>query len=313
MHRVDLKTGEQVYIQPQAGAGEDYERFNWDAPIVVSPHSPSTIYFASHRVWKSENRGDQWTAISGDLTRDQEPITLPIMGRVQSWDSPWDMKAMSDYNSITSLAVSPVQKGIIYAGTDDGIVQVTEDEGATWRKIEVGSMPGVPATAFVNDIKADLFDAGTAYIALDNHKYGDFKPYLLKTTDKGATWKSIASNLPEKGMVWRSVQDHVKSNLLFAATEFGIYFTPNGGDKWIKIKGGVPTISFRDVTIQRRENDLVGASFGRGFFILDDYSVLREVTEENLKADASLFAIKSVPDFLRETPTGRPFLQSIWR
>ena len=292
LHRVDLSTGEQVYIQPQPGEGEDFERFNWDAPIVVSPHDPATLYFASYRVWKSNNRGDSWTSISGDLTKDQDRITLPIMGSTQSWDSPWDVGAMSNYNTISSLAVSPIKKGLVYAGTDDGIVQVTEDDGANWRKVEVGSMPGVPSTAFVNDIKADKYDENTVYIALDNHKYGDFKPYLLKSTDKGNTWRSIVNNLPEKGMVWRLVQDHVSKDLLFTATEFGIYFTVNAGVKWIKIKGGVPTISFRDLAIQESENDLVGASFGRGFYILDDYSFLRELTEEKLKAEANLFSVK---------------------
>ena len=130
-------TGEIVYIKPQPEEGESYERYNWDAPILVSPHSPTTIYFASQRVWKSENRGDSWTAISGDLTKNQERITLPIMGKTQSWDSPWDVSAMSTYNTITSLAESPKQAGLIYAGTDDGLIQVTEDGGKNWRKIEL--------------------------------------------------------------------------------------------------------------------------------------------------------------------------------
>ena len=287
--RLDRTTGEVVYIQPQPAEGEDYERFNWDAPILVSPHDPTRLYYASQRVWRSDNRGDSWTAISEDLTRNQERMTLPIMDEVQSWDSPWDFNAMSNYNTITSLAESPVKEGVIYAGTDDGIVQVTEDGGANWRKIEVGEMPGVPETAFVNDIKADLYDENTVYMALDNHKFGDFKPYLLKSTDKGKSWKSITGNLPGKLLVWRLVQDHVKSDLLFAATEFGIYFTPDGGTKWIKLKGNVPTISFRDIAIHKRENDLVGASFGRGFFVLDDYTALREVSTEMLNQDAKLF------------------------
>ncbi len=293
LHRVDRITGEQVYIQPQPGAGEDYERYNWDAPILVSPFSPSRLYFASQRVWRSDNRGDSWIPISGDLTRDQERIALPIMGKVQSWENPWDVNAMSNYNTITSLAESPLQEGLIYAGTDDGIVQVTEDGGNTWRKIEVGTISGVPATAFVNDIKADLYDANTVYVALDNHKYGDFKPYIVKSTDRGNSWTSISSNIPERTLVWRIVQDHVKSNLMFAATEFGIYFTPNGGDEWIRLKGGLPTISFRDLVIQKRENDLVCASFGRSFYVLDDYSALREITEDNLKQDAALFSTRT--------------------
>lgn len=290
LHRVDLITGEQVYIQPQPGAGEGYERFNWDAPILVSPHNPTRLYFASHRVWRSDDRGDSWTAISGDLTRDQDRIMLPIMGTTWSWDAAWDMNAMSNYNTVTSLAESPLQEGLIYAGTDDGIIQVTEDGGSNWRKIEVGSLPGVPATAFVNDIRADLHDANTVYVALDNHKYGDFKPYLLKSTNRGRNWQSIAGDLPERHLVWRTVQDHVKPDLLFAATEFGIFFTLDGGNKWIKFNGGVPTISFRDITIQRRENDLVGASFGRGFYVLDDYSLLRDVDEQKLAAEAALWA-----------------------
>ncbi len=289
LSRVDMTTGEVTDIQPQPAANENFERFNWDAPILVSAHDPKRIYFASQRLWRSDNRGDKWTAISEDLTKNQERIELDIMGKKQSWDAPWDFLAMSNYNTITSIAESPKQDGILYVGTDDGIIQVTEDGGANWRKIDVGSVPGVPATAFVNDIKADLFDANTVYVALDNHKYGDFEPYLIKSTDKGRTWKSIAGNIPKKTLVWRIVQDHKQPGLLFTATEFGIYFTIDGGKKWVKLMGDMPTISFRDLAIQRRENDLVGASFGRGFFVFDDYSVLRNVSEEKLKEEAILF------------------------
>ncbi|GAB4286581.1 MAG: hypothetical protein Kow0098_01950 [Ignavibacteriaceae bacterium] len=289
LHRIDRTNGETVLIQPQPKEGESYERFNWDSPILISPHSPVRIYFASQRVWRSDNRGDSWKAISDDLTRNQERFNLPVMDKTPSWDSPWDVYAMSTYNSITSLAESPLLEGLIYAGTDDGLINVTEDGGLNWRQIEVGSLPGVPPTAFVNDIKADLFDVNTVYVALDNHKYGDLNPYLLKSTDRGKTWKSIKGNIPQRTLIWRLVQDHINPHLLFAATEFGIYFTINGGVKWIKLTGGVPTISFRDLAIQRREDDLVCASFGRGFYILDDYSVLRNVSEEMLNKEAVLF------------------------
>ena len=288
--RTDRTTGEVVYIQPQAEEGEDHERFNWDAPILVSPHQPTRLYFGSQRVWRSDNRGDSWKAISNDLTKNQERVTLPIMDKTWSWDAPWDLLAMSTYNTITSLAESPKQEGLIYAGTDDGIIQITENGGSSWRKIEVGSLPGVPNTAFVNDIKADLYHANTVYVALDNHKFGDLNPYLLKSVDRGKTWRSIKGNLPNRTLVWRLVQDHVKPELLFLATEFGIYCTIDGGQKWMMLTGGVPTISFRDLAIQRRENDLVGASFGRSFYILDDYSVLRDVSESQLKDEATLFA-----------------------
>jgi len=289
--RIDQTTGETVFIQPQPGKEEPYERFNWDAPILVSPHKPSRLYFASYRVWKSEDRGDSWTAISDDLTRNQERLALPIMGKQQSWDNAWDVNAMSNYNTITSLAESPKQEGLLYAGTDDGIIQISENGGESWRKVELGSITGVPATAFVNDVRADLYDANTVYAALDNHKYGDYKPYLLKSTDRGNTWQLMNGNLPQTLLTWRLVQDHVDQNLLFAATEFGIYFTKDGGSNWVKMTGGLPNISFRDITIQRRENDLVAASFGRGFFVLDDISPLRSVSPELMEQEAALFPV----------------------
>ncbi len=290
--RIDQTTGETVFIQPQPEAGDPHERFNWDAPILVSPHKPTRLYFASHRVWRSENRGDDWTAISGDLTRNEERLALPIMGKEQSWDNPWDVLAMSEYNTITSLAESPKQEGLIYAGTDDGILQVTEDGGSNWRKQSLGRIKGVPDRAFVNDVRADLFNANTVYLVLDNHKEGDYKPYLLKSTDKGRSWKMINGDLPKNLITWRIVQDHEDPQLLFIATEYGIYFTKNGGTNWIQLKGGVPTISFRDLTIQRRENDLVGASFGRGFYVLDDLSPIREFDNSMLNKEGSLFSVR---------------------
>ena len=257
-------------------------------------HQATRLYFASHRVWRSDDRGDSWTAISGDLTRGSERLALPIMGQTQSWDNAWDISAMSTYNTITSLAESPREEGLIYAGTDDGLIQITVPDaqnrgGDEWRAIEVGSLPGVPATAFVNDLKADLFDADRVYVALDNHKFGDFEPYLLESQDRGGSWTSMRGNLPERTLVWRLVQDHVRPELFFAATELGIYFTVDAGEHWTELEGGVPTISFRDLAIQRRENDLVGASFGRGFYILDDYSPLREVSGKQLEQEATLF------------------------
>ena len=304
LSRYDRITGETVYIQPQARPGEPIERWNWDAPILVSQHQPTRLYFASQRVWRSDDRGDSWTAISGDLTRDQNRLRLPVQGRQWSWEAGWDLLAMSQYNTITSLGESPVDPNILYAGTDDGLIQVSSDGGSSWRRIEAGSLPGVPATAFVNDIRADLFDADTVYIALDNHKYGDFKPYLLKSTDRGRSWRSIAGDIPDRHLMWRVVQDHENRNLLFAATEFGLFFTLDGGTKWVKLTGDAPTISFRDVTIQRREDDLVAASFGRGFFILDDISPLRSLSEASLARDAMLFPGRNALWYAERTPLG---------
>ena len=190
---------------------DPFERFNWDAPILVSPHKPSRLYFASYRLWKSENRGDDWIPISGDLTRNEERITLPIMGRTQSWDNAWDVGAMSDYNTITSISESPIKEGLIYIGTDDGFIQVTEDGGKNWNKISVKQF-GLADRSFVNDIKADLFDENLVYVVLDNHKEGDFKPYIFKSVDKGKNWAPISGNIPERTLVWRFVQDHVKKD-----------------------------------------------------------------------------------------------------
>lgn len=290
--RVDQTTRETVFIQPQAREGDPYERFNWDAPILVSPHDPKRLYFASQRVWRSDNRGDDWRPISTDLTLNQDRIKLPYYRKQQSWDNAWDVYAMSNYNTITSLAESPKQEGLIYAGTDDGMIQTTEDGGQTWHKFTLSTIKGLGDVPFVNDVRADLFDANVVYAAVDNHKYGDYRPYILKSTDKGRSYTIINGDLPNQLLIWRLVQDHVDKNLMFAATEYGIYFTYNGGVNWIKLKGGVPTIPFRDIAIQRRENDLVGASFGRGFFILDDISPLRNFKSATLSQEATLFPIK---------------------
>ena len=302
LHRVDLTSGEPVMIQPQAQEGDPYERFNWDAPILVSPHNPAHLYFASYRVWKSESRGDDWEPISGDLTRNEERIELPIMGRQQSWDNPWDVGAMSNYNSITSLSESPVKEGVLFAGTDDGHIQISQNGGQQWNQIPVTKL-GLPNRSFVNDIKADLFDSNTVYVVLDNHKEGDFNPYIYKSTDLGVSWKSISSNLPKRTLVWRIVQDHVNKNLLFAATEFGVYVSLNAGTAWQKLPG-TPTLPFRDLTIQKRENDLIAASFGRGFYVLDDYSALREMTAENLKRKGKLFAPRTAKWYVPRSNVG---------
>ena len=302
--RIDKKTRETVFIQPQAREGDPYERFNWDAPIVVSAHNPKRLYFASQRVWQSDNRGDSWQPISIDLTLNQDRMTFPYYDEQQSWDNAWDVRAMSNYNTITSLAESPKQEGLLYAGTDDGIIQVTENNGQSWRKFSLKNIKGLPSIPFVNDVRADLFDANVVYAALDNHKYGDYKPYIIKSTDKGKSWKLINGDLPNKLLIWRLVQDHVKKDLLFAATEFGIYFTNNGGTNWIKLKGGIPTISFRDIKIQRTENDLVAGSFGRGIFILDDITPLRNFDSNMLASEATLFPVKNAHWYRQHSRVG---------
>ncbi|ESP92049.1 VPS10 domain-containing protein [Pseudoalteromonas luteoviolacea] len=286
--RHDLKTRENVYIKPQPRLGDPAERFNWDAPVNVSTHDPKRVYFASQRVWRSDDRGDSWTPISGDLTKNGNRMHIPMMGRTWSVEAGWDLYAMSEYHTIANFSESPVDENILWAGTDDGLIQVTSNGGKNWKKIDLKRVKGVPETAYVNDIRADLFDPNTVYVALDNHKYGDFKPYLIKSTNLGKTWKSLAKDLPENHLVWRIVQDHVNKDLMFIGTEFGIFFTVDGGKKWIELNGGIPTISTRDVKIQRRENDLVAGTFGRGIYILDDYAPLRALTEQAMEQEAIL-------------------------
>ncbi|GAB3035095.1 WD40/YVTN/BNR-like repeat-containing protein [Bowmanella dokdonensis] len=290
LNRHDRSTGENVYIKPQPRPGEPAERFNWDAPINVSAHDPKRLYFASQRVWRSDDRGDSWMPVSGDLTKNGNRMHTPMMGRTWSVEAGWDLYAMSEFHTIANFAESPVDENILWVGTDDGLIQVTTDGGKNWKKIDLGKVKGVPATAYVNDIRADLFDPNTVYVALDNHKYGDFKPYLIKSTDLGKKWTSLAEDLPDQHLVWRIVQDHVNKDLLFIGTEFGVFFTVDGGKKWLELSGGIPTISTRDVQIQRRENDLVAGTFGRGIYILDDYAPLRQLTEKAMENEALLFA-----------------------
>ncbi len=298
--RYHRKTGEIVYIQPQTEPGEPGERYNWDAPILVSSHDPKRLYHASHRVWRSDDRGNSWRAISGDLTKNQNRLHMPVMGRTWSVDSGFDLYAMSEFNTIANIAESPLDPDLLYAGTDDGLIQVSTNGGEDWIRYEIDDIKGIPAEAYVNDIRADLFDKDTVYAALDNHKQGDYKPYLIKSTNRGKSWKSIASNLPDKHLVWRIVQDHENQNLLFVGTEFGLFFTVDGGKQWTELTGGLPTISFRDVKIQRRENDLVVGTFGRGIYILDDFSPLRQINEENLKQEALLFPSRDALWYLPE-------------
>ena len=299
LRRVDRRTGESVDIRPRPEKGEPGLRFNWDAPIHISPHSHTRIYHGSKKVHRSDDRGDSWTTISPDLSRNRNRLELKVMDRVWSVDANYDFYAMSMYGNVTSIDESPVVEGLIYVGTDDGLIQVTEDGGKNWRKVE--RIFGIPEFAFVNDIKADRFDPNTVYAALDNHKEGDFKPYLIKSTDRGRTWTNIGENLPEQHLVWRMIQDHRKKDLLFAGTEFGLFVTTNGGQTWMKLKGGAPNIPFRDLEIQRREDDLVGATFGRSFYVLDDYSFLRHVSEEALKENE--FIVFPVRRALHFVPT----------
>jgi len=300
--RFDRRSGERITIQPQPGKGEEALRWNWNSPLIISPHSHTRLYFAANILFRSDDRGDSWTAVSPDLTRRTDRNQLEVMGRVWGIDAVAKNASTSFYGNITSLTESRLQEGLIFVGTDDGLIQVTEDGGSHWTRYE--TFPGVPDMTYVSDLKASKHDADTVYAAFDNHKRGDFKPYLLKSPDRGRSWTPITGNLPQRGSVHSVAEDHENPNLLFAGTEFGLFFTIDGGRKWIQLKSGLPTIAVRDLAIQERENDLVLATFGRGFYILDDYSPLRMVSESALEEDAILFPVKKTWAFIEDSPLG---------
>ena len=299
--RFDKRTGERMGIQPQAARGEDPLRWNWDSPFIISPHSHTRLYFASNKLYRTDDRGDTWKVISGELSRALDRDKLPVMGKVWSMDAVAKNQSTAFYGNASALAESQKKEGLIYIGTDDGLIQITEDGGRNWRKVErVGD---VPELTYVSRIITSNHDANTVYVAFENHQNADFKPYLFKSTDAGRTWLSIKGNLPANWPVWGIAEDHVNPNLLFAGTEFGLFFTVDGGQKWIQLKGGLPTIQVRDIAIQRRENDLVLGTFGRGIYVLDNYAPLRSITPEMLKADA-LFGVKDALMYIQSQPIG---------
>ena len=290
MVRFDKRTGERVSIQPQPAKGDPAMRWNWDAPLIVSPHSSTRLYFGAQRLYRSDDRGDSWRAVSPDLTRNLDRNKLPLMGKIWPIDAIQKNVSTALYDNISSLAESPKQEGLIYVGTDDGLVQVTEDGGKNWRKVEKPA--GVPEDAYVQRILASQHDANVVYVAYENHQNGDFKPYLIKSADKGKTWTSVSGNLPERGGVYAIAEDYKDSKLLFAGTEFGLYFTKIGGEKWIKFSAGLPTIMVRDLVIQKQMDDLVLGTFGRGIYVVDDFSPLRDATNEMLGKESALFSVK---------------------
>ncbi len=311
LNRLDRRSEEVMDIQPVAGPGEAPERWNWDSPILISPHNSKRLYYGSQRLWRSEDRGNSWTAISKDLTTNRNRYELELMGRVWSVDALYDNGAMSKYATLTGISESPLVEGLLYTGSDDGMVQVTEDGGANWRK--TAALPKVPALSFINDVEASAHDANTVFVSADAHKFGDFKPYLFLSADRGRTWKSIVGDLPATTIVWAIKQDHVDPNLLFAGTEFGVYFSPNMGTNWIELSGGVPTIPFRDIELHPRDNDLVGATFGRGFYVLDDYSSLRKLSAAVNAGTNTLFSVRDAWWYIPNDPMqahGMPTLGS---
>lgn len=312
LYRRDRRNDETLMIRPEPAEGDAPERWNWDSPLLVSPHNPDRIYYGSQRVWRSDDRGDRWIPISGDLTLGRSRYEQKFFGRVWSVDALHDTGAMSKYATTTAISESPLREGTLAVGTDDGLVQVSTDGGQHWSR--AAAIPGLPALSFVNDVEMSLHDAATLYVAADNHKTGDFTPYVFESTDLGRTWRSMAGDLPPGAIVWALQQDHVRPDLFFLGTERGLYFSLDRGTHWQKL-GGLPTIPFRDVKLHRRDNDLVGASFGRGLYVLDDYTPLRSLSAgaAALADEGVLFPVRDAWWFVPYQPgqaPGRPELGS---
>ncbi|HEY3972278.1 MAG TPA: glycosyl hydrolase [Candidatus Sulfotelmatobacter sp.] len=300
--RYDKPTGQELVLQPLEGKDEPPLRWNWDSPLIISPHSHTRVYFAANKLFRSDDRGDTWKAISGDLSRQIDRNKLPVMGKVWGPDAVAKNQSTSFYGNIVALSESPKKEGLIYVGTDDGLIQTTSDGGGSWTKYE--KFPGVPDMTYVSRLAASHYDANTVYAAFENHKNEDFKPYLLKSKDAGKSWTSIAGDLPESGPVLAFAEDTVNPNLLFAGTETGAFFTIDGGAHWVRLKGGLPTIAVRDMVIQAREGDLVIATFGRGFYVLDDITPLRQIKADSTEQAAATFPVKDALLYVERHPLG---------
>ncbi|HSN85490.1 MAG TPA: hypothetical protein VL025_01980, partial [Thermoanaerobaculia bacterium] len=280
--RWDLRTGERKDIRPAPAEGDDL-RFNWNAAFAIDPFEPDTIYYGSQYVHKSTDRGDTWTIISPDLTSDN-----PAWQKRESGGLTPDVTGAEGFTTITAIDASKVQRGVIWAGSDDGRVHVTRDGGKSWESTEK-NLRGVPANTWVPHVRASKFDAASAFVVMDNHRRDDWTPYVFRTDDWGKTWKSLATrNI--RGYALAIDQDPVDEDLLFLGTEFGLYVSNDGGGSWMKWKHGLPeTVSAMDLVVHPRDHDLVVATHGRAVYVIDDIAPLREISAETMREPLHLY------------------------
>lgn len=296
LQRFNLKTGESVSIQPQPDPGEDALRWYWDSPLIISPHASTRLYFAAQRLYRSDDRGDTWKPVSADLSRRLDRNRIKLMDRLWSVDAIARNTSSSFFGAIVAVAESPLKEGQLWIGTDDGTIQVSENGGGTWRKIE--RFPGVPDTTQVARVVPSSHDANTVYAAFDGHMSGDYKPYVLKSADLGRTWTAIAGDLPQRGTVYVVIDDPKDRNILYAGTEFGVFVTRTGGGSWTRLRGGLPTIQVKDLAVHTRDDDLVVATFGRSFYVLDDLAPLRAMTPQVLAKEGGLLPVTRAPMYV---------------
>jgi photosystem II stability/assembly factor-like uncharacterized protein len=284
--RCDVRTGTGSDIRPRPGPGEPVYRFNWNSPIVVSPHNSRIVFFGGNHVFRSLDRGERWSVISPDLTRG-EPGASSVQG-----------------HTLTALAESPMRPGLLYTGSDDGRVHVSRDGGARWADVS-DRIPNVPAARWITRIECSRHVGETAYLALDRHRQDDRKPYLFKTTDAGASWQSIAGGLPSHGQVHVIREDTRNKDLLYVGTEFGLWATLDGGHSWSRL-GQLPAVAVHDLALAIRDRELVAGTHGRGIFVLD-VAPLRELTATVRESLAYLCDVRAARSFtMRPTrsPTG---------
>ena len=289
--RVDRRTGERKGIMPQPAEGERPYRYNWSAPIKVSPWDPHTIYFAANHMFRSTDRGDTWVRLGEDLTRSINRDSLPMMGAVPARDAVARNQGVADFGNVSDRDVSRLQRGLLIAGTDDGVVAISTDDGQTW--IKQTRFPGVPDTAYVSKVRLSQHDPAVMYVTFDNHRSNDMKPYVLRSGDGGRSWTNIAADLPAFGNVNAFAEHHAAANLLFVGTEMGTYVTVDGGRSWSRIQGGMPIVRTDDLAIHPRDNALVVATHGRGFYVLDDLGPLQFLAEAKAAAGPYLFPVRS--------------------
>lgn len=300
LSRWDLDTGESRFIRPPQPSQDVALRFNWNAAFAQDPFAPGTIYYGSQFVHRSVDRGENWEIISDDLTSNNPDFqTYQQSGGLTS-----DVTAAENYTSLVSIAPSKVEQGVIWAGTDDGRVHVTRDGGSTWTRIDRQGR-GVPEGAWVPMIYPSGFDAGTAFVVIDDHRRSDHAPYVYRVENYGARWRSLVSD-ELKGYALSIVQDHVDPQLLFLGTELGLYFSANGGDDWIPFRAGVPTASVMDMAIQTRESDLVLGTHGRSIYVIDDYAALRSLESADFEQRLAVLSVTAGQQYdPGQTPSSR--------
>ena len=305
MSRVDLTTNERKTIRPITPEGEKSYRWNWNTPILISPHNPATIFVAANRIFKSTDRGHSWKIISPDLTTSTDRETLPLMGVLGKDIALAKHDGVVSYGNLVSFAESPKKAGLYYAGSDDGVVSVSRDDGANWANV-TAKVPNLPANAYVTQVAPSRFDEGTVYAAFNAYRSNDFGTYVYASRDYGNTWQSIVSNLP-KGQIARAITEDLKNpDVLYLGTESGLFVSLNRGGSWMRVKANLPTVPVYEITLHPRDNAMLLATHGRGVWVLDDMTPFQQFTKAQ-SAEAYLFDTRPAIEWIPSGDRSRDF------